>query len=237
MTNSRPFAILGLLLAAGLAIFGHQVRRAVQAGREFDRFLTVKGLSEREVKATLAIWPLRVAVTANDLPSLKSAVEKGRDEVLAYLSDHKIPAQEVTFGLPAITDREEERRTEAQRSTLPRYKAILTLVVRSSKVDIVKEAIQHADSLLEKGITLASNEFSDRTAFLFEGINAVKPDMIREATANARVAAEKFAQDSKAHVGAIRRASQGALEIEERDVASPERKVLRVVTTVEFFLK
>jgi hypothetical protein len=104
-------------------------------------------------------------------------------------------------------------------------------------VDTVKQAIQHADSLLEKGITLVTNEYGDKTEFIFDGINAVKPDMIKEATANARVAAEKFAQDSKAKVGAIRRATQGVLEIEDRDVATPEIKVLRVVTTVDFFFE
>jgi len=61
--------------------------------------------------------------------------------------------------------------------------------------------------------------------------------MIREATANARVSAEKFAQDSKTRVGAIRRATQGAVEIEDRDKASPEKKIIRVVTTIDFFVE
>lgn len=67
-------------------------------------------------------------------------------------------------------------------------------------------------------------------------MNDLKPDMIREATAAARAAAETFARDSRARVGAIRRATQGAVEIEDLDVATPEMKVLRVVTTVDFFL-
>lgn len=61
--------------------------------------------------------------------------------------------------------------------------------------------------------------------------------MIREATGNARASAEKFAQDSKSKVGKIRTASQGVVEIEDRDAASPEWKRVRVVTTVDFFLE
>lgn len=236
MITTRSFAVLGILLAAGLAIFGVQIGQAVKKGREFDRYLTVRGLSEREVKATLAIWPIRFAVYAEDLPQLKQTIEKTKSVVQIFLAEQGIAAESISQGLPVISDKSEERSND-EKNTLPRYKAITTLVVRSNKVDVVKQAIQRADALLEKGITLVSNEYGDRTQFLFDGVNEVKPDMIKEATANARVAAEKFAQDSKAKVGAIRRAYQGVLEIDDRDVATPEIKVLRVVTTVDFFFE
>ena len=235
MITTRSFAVLGLLLAVGLAVFGVQIGQAVKRGREFDRYLTVRGLSEREAKATLALWPVRFSVLAEDLPSLQTAMEQSRATVQAFFREHEITAEEVRVGLPIVIDRADDR--YADRPRLPRYKAVVTLVVKSTKVDIVKEAIQQADKLLEKGITLAGEEHGDRTQFLFEGINEIKPSMIQEATANARAAAEKFAQDSKAKVGAIRRATQGALEIDDRDVASPEQKILRVVTTVEFFIE
>jgi len=111
------------------------------------------------------------------------------------------------------------------------------MVVRSPNVDLVKKAIQGASVLLDKGVTLMANDGGDPIQFLFDAVNEIKPDMIREATANARVAAEKFAQDSRSKVGRIRKATQGALEMENRDAASPERKILRVVTTVDFFLE
>lgn len=235
MITTRSFVALGFLLAVGLAISGAQIGQAVKKGREFDRYLSVRGLSEREVKATLAIWPIRFAVYADDLPQLKQTIEKTKTVVQGYLAEQGITADSISYGLPAVSDKNEERYDE--KNTLPRYRAVTTLVVRSAKVDVVKQAIQHADTLLEKGITLVSSEYGDRTQFLFDGVNAAKPDMIKEATANARVAAEKFAQDSNAKVGAIRRAYQGVLEIDDRDVATPEIKVLRVVTTVDFFFE
>ena len=235
MTPIRSFVVLGLSLVLGLTIFGVQIGRAVKTGREFDRYLAVKGLSEREVKATLAIWPIRFSVAAEELSILKAAMESQRALVLAYLQEHGVDAKEITQGLPIVTDREDER-IQANRPSLARYRAIVTLVVRSSNVDVVKKAIQGADALLEKGVTLAGNEFTDKVQFIFNAVNDIKPDMIKEATANARASAEKFAQDSKSKVGRIRKATQGALEIEDRDAASPEQKILRVVTTVDFFL-
>jgi len=237
MVTNRSFVVLGLSLVLGLAVFGAQIGRAVRKGREFDRFLSVRGLSEREVKATVAIWPVRFSVLADDLGALKDAMEKDRAIVIAFLRENGIEEKEITLGLPVVNDRQDEKIEAKQPSLLARYRGITTLVVRSPNVEVVKKAIQGADTLLEKGVTLVANESGDRPEFIFDAVNEVKPDMIKEATANARAAAEKFAMDSKSKVGRIRRATQGVLEIEDRDAASPERKVLRVVTTVDFFLE
>lgn len=236
MITTRSFGLLGGLLAAGLAIFGLLIGRAVQRGREFDRFLTVRGLSEREVKATIALWPVRFVVTADDLPELKTAMEKSRETVQAFFREQKISAEDVRIGLPVVLDRHDSDYGEPKLD-LPRYRAIVTLVVRSTAVDVVKRAIQNVDQLLDRGIRITGQDHGDRTEFFFDGVNELKPSMIAEATANARAAAQKFAQDSQATVGAIRRATQGVLEINDVDAASPELKIVRVVTTVEFFIE
>ncbi len=72
--------------------------------------------------------------------------------------------------------------------------------------------------------------------FLFTGLNDIKPAMIEEATKNARKAAEQFAKDSGSKVGKIRSATQGLFTITDRDMNSPDRKNIRVVTTVEYYL-
>lgn len=236
MITTRAFAVLGALLALGLAIFGVLIGRAVQRGREFDRFLTVRGLSEREVKATVALWPLHFVVTAEELPGLKVEMERARETVQAFLRAQQIPAEDITVGLPQVIDRVDRDYGQAA-SNVPRYKAVVALVVRSAAVDVVKRAIQNVDQLLDQGVRLGGGEHGGGPEFSFGGVNEIKPSMIEEATANARAAAQKFAQDSKARVGAIRRATQGVIEVGDIDVASPERKIVRVVTTVEFFFE
>ncbi len=79
--------------------------------------------------------------------------------------------------------------------------------------------------------------------FVFSGLNELKPQMIAEATARAREAADQFATDSRSHLGGIRRANQGVFEILARDQAPGIQeqgqiaKKVRVVSTVEYFLK
>lgn len=90
-------------------------------------------------------------------------------------------------------------------------------------------------SLFAKGIAVAEN-WENRTQFLFTSLNAIKPEMIEAATKSAREAAEKFAKDSGSKAGKIRSASQGRFEITDRDANSPDRKQVRVVRKVGYYL-
>jgi len=236
MITVRSFLVLGLSLVLGMAIFGAQIGRTVKIGRAFEQYLSVKGLSEREVKANLAIWPIRFSVAAEDLGLLQEKMEINSAIVLSFLRENGIDSAEIIQGLPVLSDREDER-LERQTPALPRYRGVVSLVVRSSNVDVVKKAIQRGETLLSKGVGVVGNDAGNQTEFIFTALNDIKPDMIREATANARASAEKFALDSKSKVGRIRAASQGVVEIEDRDAASPEWKRVRVVTTVDFFLE
>src|SRR5208283_2356052 len=110
MITTRSFAVLGALLALGLGIFGIEIGAAVKKGREFDRYFTVRGLSEREVKATLVIWPIRFSVDSNDLPSLQGEMEKARSVVMEFLKENNISIEDCVLGLPSILDRADERR-------------------------------------------------------------------------------------------------------------------------------
>ena len=61
--------------------------------------------------------------------------------------------------------------------------------------------------------------------------------MIEEATKNAREVAEKFALDSNSKVGKIKTARQGLFTITDRDQNSPQIKIVRVVSSIDYFLE
>ena len=95
--------------------------------------------------------------------------------------------------------------------------------------------MEKTGELVTQGIAL-SESWENRTEFLYTSLNDIKPDMIREATLNAREAANKFAEDSGSKVGKIRKATQGFFNIRDRDANTPDKKIVRVVTTIEFYL-
>ena len=89
---------------------------------------------------------------------------------------------------------------------------------------------------MRQGVLL-SPSYEYQTEFLFTGLDAIKPEMIAEATADARNAAQQFAEDSGSQVGQIRQATQGYFSIEDLDSYTPNIKRVRVVTTIDYALK
>jgi hypothetical protein len=240
-SSGKPVAalILGIFIAVGLSIAGICLARAVESAKRFECFVTVKGLSEREVPADLGIWPVRFRVAANDLKALEDQIATGRRTIHEFLTATGFNENEISSVPPQITDAEATANASSneQAKSAFRYSALVTVLLRSSKVDDIRKAMEKSDQLVQSGVALGGDEYAGRAEFLFTGINKIKPDMIEEATVNARKAAEKFAADSNSKVGAIRRATQGTFEINDRDSSSPHRKIVRVVTTVDYFLK
>ena len=224
--------VLGLLLALGLAAAGALVGSALYRARAAERIVTVKGLSEREVPADLVIWPVVFSVTGGDLAGLQARVEEDAATIRAFLSKLGFEESEMSLSAPRVTDREGQGYPN---QPVDRYLVEATLTLRSGKIEPARRAIERSGDLVKQGVTLIRS-YEYTTQYLFTGLEAIKPEMIAEATRDARRAAQQFAADSGSEVGAIRQAQQGYFSIEDRDPFSPEHKRVRVVTTVEYFL-
>lgn len=232
--ESRQFGILGGLLAVGLVIAALIVGSAIRDFRISDRYVEVKGLAERELPADLAIWPINYQVTANSLDELRDRLEAADESVVAFLKLRGFEDGEISRNPPRITD--QWVHSYGDQRPANRFMAESGLTLKSEKVEGTRSALQDASELVGQGVLLSPN-WGQAAQFLFTGLNDIKPEMIAEATADARRAANQFAADSDAAIGPIRSARQGFFSIEERDPSTPEIKVVRVVTTIEYILE
>jgi len=226
--------LAALLVAFGLAAGGYFIGHGLLEARAADRYVTVKGLAEREVKADLVIWPLRYAVTADELATLQRLSDESEGKVRAFLARH-FDGDDISVSAPQIQDRNAQGMADRS-GNLQRYVAEVVVTLRSNRIDEVRKANELLGELVKAGVALVQN-YESRTQYSYTGLDKVKPEMIATATRDARQAAEQFAQDSGSKVGSIRNAQQGYFSIEDRDAFSPEYKQIRVVTTVQFFLE
>lgn len=219
----------------GLIVLGIFIKSAVVSLKSYDRVVSVKGLAEVEVKANKIIWPVVYKEIGNDLQTIYRAINNKNEVIIEYLKSKGLDNSEITISAPQIIDMSAER-YQSQPSTY-RYNITSIITVTSEKVDLVMDVISSQSELLQKGVALLAGDYQYQTQFLYTLLNDIKPEMIEEATKNARASAEKFAIDSKSKLGKIKRASQGQFTITDRDANTPHIKTIRVVSTVEYMLR
>lgn len=245
----KPAITLGALLAFGLIVGGWLLGAQIKATRLSDRYVSVKGLVERTVKSDLAIWSLDYKEAGDDLAQVYAKTETDKKSILEFLGQQGIQSSEIEVGIIHVVDKQANEYGGDR--TGPRYIVEQPLTVRSTRVDQVAQAAQKSMALVQKGVVLSS-ERGQALLYKFNGLNAIKPDMISEATRNARMAAERFASDSGSRVGAIRTANQGVFSILAANQGSTGAgenyaladnadtslmKTVRVVTSVDYYLE
>ena len=217
----------------GLIVLGLCLPKAVKEFKSYDRTVNVKGLCEKEVKADKVIWPLAFKTSGNDLNAVYSEIDRNTRTITDFLKEGGISESEITVSAPSISDKYANEYGTNDR--LYRYVATSIITVCTNDVDKVLSLMDKQSSLMRKGIPLYS-DWETQTIFSFEGLNDIKPEMIEEATKNAREVAVKFAKDSESKLGKIKSANQGTFSIEDRDSNTPSIKKVRVVTNVTYYL-
>jgi hypothetical protein len=241
--------ILGLLVGAGGALGGFFVGQGFYQGRRAERYVSVKGLAERYVKADLAVWTLSFTATGADISAVSTAIEHDRDLAAAFIAKSGFSDREIVplttrvddqFALATLTG---PLNIEASR----RYVITAGFEIRTTKIDAVREASQMTGDLIRQGVVLDGRQTDGgaaNPAYLFTRLGDIRPAMLAQATKSARALAQQFATDSNSHLGAIRRASEGVFQVMSRDGEVPNQteerasieKKLRLVTTVDYYL-
>lgn len=233
--------LIALILGFSAIISASLIADGLTDLRTGDRYVTVKGVAERDVNADLALWPIRFVATGDTLTSAQDKARKSREAIMAFLKLQAIEEGAVELQRLDVTD---TRANPYQGNTNEQQFIInQTLMVRSNDIDKIQRAAQGVSELVDSGVVLSSDYGPAGPTYVFRGLNEIKPDMIAEATASAREAAAQFASDAEAELGGLRRANQGVFQILARDQApgvmegQQPVKTVRVVSTVEYYLR
>jgi len=220
------------IVAAGLMLGGYLLGDGLLRAKDAERTVTVRGLAERNVTADLATWTIAYSSTSTSLSSAQAKVREDTKAIEKFFDGLGFPdnaLQPTGANVSSHTRQGVTHHTVRQR-----------LALRTQDIDRAQQAVASQFELVNDGVFL---EEGSGMAFTFTGLNEIKPEMVAEATKDARASAEQFAQGSGAQVGAIRDATQGYFSIEGRDgdsggwgVSDSPYKKVRVVTTVHFSL-
>ena len=235
LESKQNALILGLFIFLGLTSLGYMLGNSAIKFKEYERTVTVKGLSEREIGADIVIWPIQFTATGNNLEELYEAINGNTIKISEFLAGKGVAKKEISFTTPSITDKSAQQYGNQARAEF-RYTAMQTVTVYSHDIDSVRNVMGELSELGKQGIVFTGGNYQSQTEYLFTRLNEIKPEMIEEATRKAREVAEKFASDSESTLGKIRKAAQGQFSINARDKNNPHIKKVRVVSTVEYYL-
>lgn len=235
--NKKGLAALGLFVAIGLSVAGYFVSQTLYNAKVALNTAEAKGLAERRVEADQANWKIRYKVTGSsrdEIPSLYEKAEQHQQTIIALLKENGFEDGEINSGVLDYQYR--GFRDEQQKLVDQTHSLVGVISVETNKVKEVGPVRSKVNKLIARGIDIENQA----PAYRFTKLNEIKPDMLREATKNARIAANEFAENAGVNVGGIRSALQGGFSVRDvgedyGDTAKIEKEV-RVVTTITFYL-
>ena len=229
--------LITFIFSASLIVTGYFIKGGLIKIKSSDRFVTVKGLAEQDVRADLAIWSIQFKVADNELAAAQAELKRQSNIINNFLISHGLNKDEISVSNVMINDAFAQQ--YQQNNIAARYAIDKTILVRTTNIDAIETAAQKLGDLIAEGVIVG---YGSLPQYSYTKLNEIKPEMIAAATLNAREAAEQFANDSGASVGAIRSATQGYFSIMARDdiaglpdTASINKRV-RVVSTVDYYL-
>lgn len=247
--RSMVFAslIVGICLLVGLSAGGYFIGKGCTRFKSDIRTVTVKGLVEKTVRADQAVWVLRFIKASEDLKDAHSRISADRDTAFAFLKKHGFRDEEIRLQPTRTIDKLAREFGQSQGTEKFRYIVTSSLVVTTNNIDLVTKALGATEELLKNGVVLdGQQDNSANPRYVITKFNELRPQLLADATKNARLTAQQFASDSGARVGTIRSANQGTIQIFGSDgndesapyspTSTPEKKI-RVVSTFEFELR
>jgi uncharacterized protein len=235
--SRSEFLLASLALSLALATAGYFVGQTLYNAKVGINTAEVKGLAERRVQADRAFWKIEYTVTgtgAVNMAKLYKQSEVDQNRIVSLLLESSFDKSEISPGV--IDFHKQEYRGENQKLVEVKYLLVGSIDVETSKVKLVSEVRSKMNKLIAQGLDIKNNP----PAYHFTKLNEIKPEMVKEATTNARIAANEFASNAGVKVGGIRDAQQGGFIIRDvgeefGDTTSVDKEV-RLVTTITFYL-
>ncbi len=233
--SSVTAVAIAIILAIGIAGSGLFIDCGIRYFKNFDRYVEVKGLAESQVIADRASWQIGFTTSGADLKEIYSNINREQDQVITFLINQGFNVNEIQKQPVSLFDN--YANSYSNNTKVAHYTANAGVTITTNKINHVVNAVQMTNQLIEQGVLLNNNNVN----YTYTGLNNIKAGMLNSALASARISAGEFATNSGSKLGKIRMASQGVFTISALDGFSGDsssiKKVVRVVTTVQFFLK
>lgn len=223
------------LIAVAIVVMGVCLKAGIDNFTNKDRRVTAKGLAEREVAADKVTWPIVSVELGNDLPQLYNKINSTTSKIRTFLKENGVSDEDISVNPPVVQDK--NANLYSNERVVNRYNITSVITVTSNDVAKIRGIISRQGELLRQGVAIIDGGYENPIVYEYTGFNEIKPEMMKEAIANAQATAEQFAGNCNSELDKIITATQGQFSISDRDNNSPHIKKIRVVSTITYSLK
>ena len=190
-------ALLAIAFVIGSVAIAHGIR-----DRNRNDVIFVTGSAKKRITSNYVLW--NFSVTSQQPSATEAAAELARwtNKIRSFLTREGIEPGELTVQ-PISTE------TVSRKGRVTSFLLTRSFEVRSPRVQAVTETADRSSEVLAAGIPLSA----DSPQYVYTKLPTLRPQLLADATRDARSRAKVIVEATGAHLGKLRRVSVGVFQV------------------------
>ncbi|GEQ86061.1 SIMPL domain-containing protein [Patiriisocius marinistellae] len=208
MKASITAIIFGFAIVIASAVLGNAFMNRNKA----QRTIAVTGLGKSDFTSDLIVWEARFTRNNTNLQQAYKDLESDKNKVTQYLTNKGVPNENIVFSAVSTSENNEPNYGPNGNyigTTFTGYNLSQSVEINSKNVAAIETISREITELLNQGVQL----YSAAPRYYYTKIEDLKIEMISRATENARLRAEKIAENSGSGLGELVKARMGIFQI------------------------
>jgi hypothetical protein len=205
--NALPTLAISLAIILGTWILGNSYLKSKRTPSQ----ISVTGLASSDFNSDLIVWSASFSRRAVNLQEAFNSLKTDQARIKQYIVTKGISTNEVVFSAVEIEKEYETQRYPdgSEITTFARYKLSQKVNIESKNVNLVELVSREVTELINDGIELSSNE----PRYYYTKLADLKIDLLAAAAKDARIRAEKIAENAGASLGEMETGDMGIFQI------------------------
>lgn len=210
--SSKTKVISSIIIGVSIILTAYVFMKGYKERNAKADVINVTGMGSKDFDSDLIVWRGSFSKMNINLQSAMADLETDRNKIKGYLVGKGIPEANIVFSAIDINKDFDEIRNEngyVVSSIFRGYSLGQTVTIESNEVDKVEQISREVSELINAGVEF----YSDAPEFYYTKLAELKIQMVSEATADARVRAEKIAESAGSKLGDLKSADMGIFQI------------------------
>lgn len=190
-------ALLAIAFVIGAFAIGHGIR-----DKNRNDAIAVTGSAKKRITSDYLVWTLRVTSQQPSATDAAHELAEWTTKIRSFLSREGVESAEISVQ-PISTE------TSSRRGKVTTYLLTRSFEIRSPRVEKLSAVADRSSELLAQGIPLAA----DSPQYVYTKLPALRPQLLAQATRDARSRAKTIVEATGAHLGKLRRVSVGVFQV------------------------